>query len=106
MGTRRWGRQPLPGETKNPQVREGLLCLRILFGGAEGTRTPDPLHAMQMRYQLRHSPIVLAPRCGVTTRGILATRERRCEIRGALRRGQVPPAVPSTGVPSSGTARL
>jgi hypothetical protein len=25
-------------------------------GGAEGTRTPDPLHAMQMRYQLRHSP--------------------------------------------------
>jgi hypothetical protein len=27
-----------------------------LFGGAEGTRTPDPLHAMQVRYQLRHSP--------------------------------------------------
>jgi integrase len=26
------------------------------FGGAEGTRTPDPLHAMQVRYQLRHSP--------------------------------------------------
>ena len=25
-------------------------------GGAEGTRTPDPLHAMQVRYQLRHSP--------------------------------------------------
>jgi hypothetical protein len=24
--------------------------------GAEGTRTPDPLHAMQVRYQLRHSP--------------------------------------------------
>ena len=28
------------------------------MGGAEGTRTPDPLHAMEVRYQLRHSPFV------------------------------------------------
>jgi hypothetical protein len=28
----------------------------VVLGGAEGTRTPDPLHAMQVRYQLRHSP--------------------------------------------------
>ena len=26
------------------------------FGGAEGTRTPDPLVANEVRYQLRHSP--------------------------------------------------
>ena len=26
------------------------------FGGAEGIRTPDPFHAMEVRYQLRHSP--------------------------------------------------
>ena len=26
--------------------------------GAKGIRTPDPLHAMEMRYQLRYSPIV------------------------------------------------
>ena len=32
------------------------------FGGAEGTRTPDPLHAMQVRYQLRHSPVRVSPR--------------------------------------------
>jgi hypothetical protein len=27
-----------------------------LRGGAEEIRTPDPLHAMEVRYQLRHSP--------------------------------------------------
>ena len=26
------------------------------MSGPEGTRTPDPLHAMQVRYQLRHRP--------------------------------------------------
>jgi hypothetical protein len=29
----------------------------LLLGGAEGTRTPDPLHAMEVRYQLRYSPL-------------------------------------------------
>ena len=33
---------------------EALTCGNV--SGAEGTRTPDPLHAMQVRYQLRHSP--------------------------------------------------
>jgi hypothetical protein len=35
--------------------------IRRLVGGAEGTRTPDPLHAMQVRYQLRHSPKLFPP---------------------------------------------
>ena len=49
------------------------------FGGAEGTRTPDPLHAMQMRYQLRHSPRT-SRRLRRATRGILANRGVGCEI--------------------------
>ena len=28
----------------------------LTCGGAEGIRTPDPLHAMEVRYQLRYSP--------------------------------------------------
>jgi hypothetical protein len=42
--------EALPG-TLNQSSKQGP------DGGAEGTRTPDPLHAMQVRYQLRHSPI-------------------------------------------------
>ncbi len=38
-------------------------------GGPEGTRTPDPLHAMQVRYQLRHRPgIARLPARGNPTR--------------------------------------
>ncbi len=34
-------------------------------GGAKGIRTPDLFHAMEARYQLRHSPIfIYCPRCG------------------------------------------
>jgi hypothetical protein len=29
----------------------------LKLGGAEGIRTPDPLHAMEVRYQLRYSPV-------------------------------------------------
>jgi hypothetical protein len=36
-------------------VGEPLTC--YFFGGAEGIRTPDPLHAMEVRYQLRYSPV-------------------------------------------------
>ena len=39
-------------DTPVTYVMEQNIC------GAEGTRTPDPLHAMQVRYQLRHSPSI------------------------------------------------
>ena len=35
-----------------PEITGNPVC------GAKGIRTPDPLHAMEMRYQLRYSPIV------------------------------------------------
>ena len=35
-----------------PEITGNPIC------GAKGIRTPDPLHAMEMRYQLRHSPKV------------------------------------------------
>jgi hypothetical protein len=43
-------------------IRVKACDLRFL-GGAEGIRTPDPLHAMEVRYQLRYSPA--AVRCAV-----------------------------------------
>ena len=49
-----------------PIARTPTWPLTSEFGGAEGTRTPDPLHAMQMRYQLRHSPAARSRRRGPT----------------------------------------
>lgn len=34
-----------------PEITGNPIC------GAKGIRTPDPLHAMEMRYQLRYSPV-------------------------------------------------
>ena len=44
---------PEPGKyvPGNPEYRQEPL------GGAEGTRTPDPLDANEVRYQLRYSPL-------------------------------------------------
>ena len=47
-----------PPQAKRPPLRLEKRPLTSTFGGAEGIRTPDPLHAMQVRYQLRHSPAV------------------------------------------------
>jgi hypothetical protein len=38
--------------------RTASIAGRPADGGAEGTRTPDPLVANEVRYQLRHSPVV------------------------------------------------
>jgi hypothetical protein len=55
----------------SPDVRKALfpdrerasgLRLCAFLGGAEGTRTPDPLVANEVRYQLRHSPVVRTKR--------------------------------------------
>ena len=58
------------------------------MSGPEGTRTPDPLHAMQVRYQLRHRPVMkpsayysvsgeLAPDSGGETAGKSISGESR-----------------------------
>ncbi len=41
-----------------PKNRPGLTTGAVFHCGAKGTRTPDPLLAKQMRYQLRHSPFL------------------------------------------------
>jgi hypothetical protein len=48
-----------PNKRARPMARHPLNINDVAthhIGGAEGIRTPDPLHAMQVRYQLRHSP--------------------------------------------------
>ncbi len=50
------GTAPSFGKEKNRRNRAIDPYSSGFVGGAEGTRTPDPLHAMQVRYQLRHSP--------------------------------------------------
>ena len=45
---------PVNAKIKSRSGTRPLTCGNR--SGAEGTRTPDPLHAMQVRYQLRHSP--------------------------------------------------
>ena len=38
-------------------LRKPLTCADVpILGGAEGIRTPDPLDANEVRYQLRYSP--------------------------------------------------
>ena len=50
-------------ESETKYLRIILSCFEfmissflVIIGGAKGIWTPDPLHAIQVRYQLRHSP--------------------------------------------------
>ena len=38
-------------------VVSDLCALVNSYGGAEGTRTPDPFHAMEVLYRLSYSPV-------------------------------------------------
>ena len=46
----------------NSETRESASDLRFLGSGAKGTRTPDPLLAKQVLFQLSYSPVVGSPR--------------------------------------------
>ncbi len=47
-------------DQRSGEKKTGISPLDV--GGAEGTRTPDPLVANEVRYQLRHSPVVRTKR--------------------------------------------
>ena len=48
-------------ENSRFRMKKGIpTFVKIPVRGAKGIRTPDPLHAMEMRYQLRHSPVSLS----------------------------------------------
>ena len=48
-----------PGTKKRPLWTAQAPVLNRLFkNGAKETRTPDPLHAMQVLYQLSYGPMI------------------------------------------------
>ena len=64
------------------------------WGGAEGIRTPDPLHAMEVRYQLRYSPVpygVAVTRCPGGSASLHNPASRRSHQYSAARRRTVRP---------------
>lgn len=56
-----WARHPHAEGAASMKNDHPLQDGRCDFCGAKGIRTPDPLHAMEMRYQLRHSPVLNKP---------------------------------------------
>jgi len=62
---RRARRRTRPAESPSAGSRHGPSS-NTNACGAEGIRTPDPLHAMEVRYQLRHSPWAMRNRAAGT----------------------------------------
>ena len=89
----RWPRMP----NRHPR---GWRLPAVRLGGAEGTRTPDPLHAMEVRYQLRHSPAAPAPRRSAGNQEILANGHGSMRNRPRRSRGA------AAGPPSTGTSTV
>ena len=84
------GRDPLGPDTKKPRPCLGLL------DGAKRIRTADPLHAMQVLYQLSYGPVGIEglDLALVAGRGSWAVPFR---CRKLTPQGVRPPAPPDTG---------
>ena len=52
------------------------------YDGAEGTRTPDPLNAIEMRSQLRYSPILIVYRALFVSKSLAQKGGALVELRG------------------------
>lgn len=70
-------RRPISGHT-NKRTPDQSFDSSGVFSGSEGTRTPDPLHAMQVRYQLRHRPELRPGPAGATLKAYY-TSDSDCE---------------------------
>jgi hypothetical protein len=70
---------PTMASCRTDTIRTVALTCR--FCGAEGIRTPDPLHAMEVRYQLRYSPAAddIEPVC---RNGVSIQAPGRCVVPG------------------------
>ena len=52
-------------KARTTTINDGPRFEPCTSSGAKGIRTPDLFHAMEARYQLRHSPVFICrPRCG------------------------------------------
>lgn len=47
----------MPSTVPNPKTKKSLLSQTFLKGGGKRIRTADPLHAMQVLYQLSYTPL-------------------------------------------------
>ena len=67
-GATPWMRRNPPADGRGILIKFCKRCLdssvndlsTLHHGGGKGIRTPDLLHAMQTRYQLRHTPVRIA----------------------------------------------